>query len=259
LLKNLGFCDKSSGEGLIAQKLSVSFSGTAALQGVSLEVAAGEAVALVGPSGAGKTTLLRVLATAQEATAGSVKLGGRDYAHLSGVELQKVRACIGMVHQDHALVPNLRVAQNVLSGRLGRHGFFGVLRRVVRPPKAELLEVHALLDRLGIAEKMFHRTDSLSGGMQQRVAIARALFQEPHVLLADEPVASVDPARAVDLLRLLRAVAEERQLPLVVSLHDVQLARACFPRVVGMRAGAVVFDAPTADVDTAAFEELYAL
>ncbi|MBT7011568.1 MAG: ATP-binding cassette domain-containing protein, partial [Planctomycetes bacterium] len=143
--------------------------------------------------------------------------------------------------------------------RLGRHGFFGVLRRAVRPPKAELLEVHALLDRLGIAEKMFHRTDSLSGGMQQRVAIARALFQEPHVLLADEPVASVDPARAVDLLRLLRAVAEERQLPLVVSLHDVQLARACFPRVVGMRAGAVVFDAPTADVDTAAFEELYAL
>lgn len=232
------------------------FASGRALDGVDLAIAAGEAVACVGPSGAGKTTLLRLLTGSVRPTAGNVLVNGRDLGSLSPRELRAVRASLGFVHQDLSLVPNLRVAHNVLAGRLGRQSFCGALRTMLRPSRAELERVHALLDRVGIADKLFARTDRLSGGQRQRVALARALFQEPAGLLADEPVAHVDPARARDTIALLLRLSREENLTLVVSLHNLELAREFFPRLVGLRAGRVVFDRAAAEV---ADSELHAL
>ena len=226
---------------------------------VDLELRAGEMAAIVGPSGAGKTTLLRLLNGAVAPTAGRVLFEGRDLAEAAPDELRAARASVGFVHQDHALVPNLRVVQNVAAGRLGRRGLFASLRALVRPSREELIEIHALLDRLGVAHKLYARTDTLSGGELQRVAIARALHQGPRALLADEPVASVDPERARAIVALLAELSAERGLALVVSLHDLALARAAFPRTIGMRAGRVVFDAPTAELDERDFARLYEL
>jgi phosphonate transport system ATP-binding protein len=222
--------------------LSVSLGGREVLRGVDLRVERGEAVALVGPSGAGKTTLLRVLGGSILPARGTARIDGVDLAALRPRERRAVRARLGFVHQDHSLVPVLRVSQNVLAGRLGRVGFLGGLRRVLLARRSEVVDVHTLLERVGIGEKLFQRTDTLSGGQQQRVAIARALYQEPTALLADEPVASVDPARARDLVELLTRLAREEGLTLVASLHDLELAREFFPRIVGLRGGEVTYD-----------------
>ncbi|MFT4539625.1 MAG: phosphonate transport system ATP-binding protein [Planctomycetota bacterium] len=192
-------------------------------------------------------------------TSGKVLASGTELSTLSTRELRAHRARIGFVHQDHSLVPNLRVSQNVISGKLGQLGFFGALRAMVRPNQADLEHALELLEAVGIGDKLFERTDRLSGGQQQRVAIARALFQEPSALLADEPVASVDPARARDLMKLLVRLASERGLPLIVSLHDIEIAREFFPRTIGLRNGQLVFDCPTASLTTADFSELYRL
>ncbi|MEL6428214.1 MAG: ATP-binding cassette domain-containing protein [Planctomycetota bacterium] len=214
-----------------------------ALRSLDLRVDPGEMVALIGPSGAGKTTLLRVLAGALEPTGGVALIDGRPLAARSERERRALRARIGFVHQDHALVPVQTALTNVLAGRLGRWGAVRGPLRTLFPGRALQEEVHALLSRVGIGDALFERVDRLSGGQQQRVAVARALFQEPGCLLADEPVSSVDPARARATLELLQAVARERGATLVVSLHDVGLARRLFPRLIGLRAGRVVFDA----------------
>ncbi len=156
-------------------------------------------------------------------------------------------------------MPNLRVVQNVLMGRFGRQSFAGSVRMMLKPAGADLEEVHGILERVGIADKMFERVDRLSGGQAQRVAIARALFQEPGVLLADEPVSSVDPARAHALLALLRGISSEQGLTVGVSVHDPDLVRRHFDRVVGLRRGRVVFDAPAASVGDDDLSRLYSL
>lgn len=214
------------------------------LQTTNLLVAEGEPVALVGPSGAGKTTLLRLLAGLQPADHGSVHVHGTELTGLRGADLRQARSRIGFVHQDYALVPNLRASQNIVSGALGRRGLLGGIRDLIWPRRSDLERAHGLLDRMGIGDRLFQRADSLSGGEKQRVAIARALFQDPVALLADEPVASVDPVRARDVIDLLTGLASERGLALVASLHDLELARACFPRIVALRAGEVLFDGP---------------
>jgi phosphonate transport system ATP-binding protein len=163
------------------------------------------------------------------------------------------------VHQDLALVPNLRVSQNVIAGGLGALGFLASARAMLLPSSADLERVVAILERVGIGEKLFQRTDSLSGGQRQRVAIARALFQDPRALLADEPVSSVDPARARDTVGLLRSLCAERGLTLLVSLHDLELAREFFPRLVGLRDGRIVFDRPTSELAESEYRELYRL
>jgi len=213
----------------------------------------------VGPSGAGKTSLLGVMNATLAATGGRVVVAGTDLAGAGVRGLRRTRTRIGFVHQHASLVPNLRVSQNVLAGRLGRHGVLAGIRSVVWPRAAELEEVYALLERVGIADKLFQRTDTLSGGELQRAAIARALYQDPEALLADEPVASVDPARARDVMQLLVEVASERGLCLCASLHDLELARAFFPRCVGLRGGRVHFDAPTEELSEDDFARLYDL
>lgn len=229
------------------------------LRGVDLEVRAGERVALVGPSGAGKTSLLRLCNASLRPRSGSVRVNGVALERASERELARLRARVGFVHQDLALVPQLRVVQNVLCGALGGRGSLSALRALYWPSRQALEQVHALLERLGIEESMYRRTDTLSGGEQQRVAVARALHQEPLALLADEPVAAVDPARARAVLELFDELARERGLALLVSLHDVELARALFPRVIGLRAGRVQFDLAADALDDERLRALYAL
>lgn len=238
---------------------TVRYNGEAALQGVDLSVEEGEAVAIVGPSGAGKSTLLHLLNGTLRPTDGDVSLDGTNLTSLAGRALRRVRSRIGFVHQDLSLVPNLRVLQNVLAGRLGQWSTLGGLRAMFFPRKADVRRAYEILERVGIAEKLFSRTDTLSGGQQQRVAIARALFQNPEALLADEPVSSVDPARARDTVELLTRVCREENLTLIVSIHNVELARAHFPRLVALRAGRMVWDAAASDVTDEHLRALYDL
>ncbi|MEM8884151.1 MAG: ATP-binding cassette domain-containing protein [Planctomycetota bacterium] len=151
------------------------------------------------------------------------------------------------------------MVSNVLAGRLGRWSFLRSIREVYWPRRTEVERVHELLDRTGIPEKLYQRVDSLSGGQQQRVALARALYQQPDALLADEPVSSVDPARARDTVALLNGIAAEEKLTLCVSLHNLELAREFFPRLVGMRNGKVVFDSPADALHDEDFTRLYDL
>jgi phosphonate transport system ATP-binding protein len=241
------------------QGVTVAYDGRPAIHKLDLSVAAGEVIALVGPSGAGKTTLLRQLAASGAPDSGSTEVLGQCIDAVSSDALREVRSRVALVHQDHALIPNLRVLQNVLAGSLGRRGFFGGLRDLVWPKREDVERVHSLLDRVGIEDKLYHRADTLSGGQQQRVAIARAMQQRPEALLADEPVASVDPARAEAVVGLLVELAQEDGMTLICSLHDVELARRWFPRLVGLREGAIAFDAPTAQITDADIQRLYAL
>jgi phosphonate transport system ATP-binding protein len=238
---------------------TVRFGPTVALDGVDLEIGAGESVALVGPSGSGKTTLLRLLGAVLSPTEGRVLVEGRDVADRNPGELRSIRSRIGTVPQDLRLVPELRVYQNVVAGRVGRRSLVGLARDLLFPAAATLESVHALLESVGIEEKLYHRVDQLSGGQRQRVALARALYQEPEVLLADEPVSSVDPARARGALELICRVAAEHNLTLVASLHHLELAQEFFPRLVGVRRGRIAFDSRREDLDTATFERLYSL
>ncbi len=240
-------------------RVSVFYGERAAVHDVDLEVAAGEAVGFVGPSGAGKTTLLRLLGGTQRPSAGSVVVAGRDISNLSIRDLRVVRSRIGIVHQDLSLVPNLRVIRNVLLGRLGRLSLLATARLLFCPPRREVRRVHQILERVGIAERLYERTDRLSGGQRQRVAIARALYQRPAALLPDEPVSSLDPARSRDTMGLLMEVCREAGITLCVSLHDLDVAREFLPRLVGMRGGRVAFDRPTAELTDADFEALYDL
>jgi phosphonate transport system ATP-binding protein len=230
--------------------------GTVALEGLSLTVGRGEQVAVIGPSGAGKTTLFRVLNLVLRPTSGTVRLAGRDAAGLSGKELRRARMRIGTIYQQQNLVGRLPVIHNVLAGNLGRWSTFEALRSLVRPLDPEAAA--RALAQVGIPEKLHARTDELSGGQQQRVAVARVLIQDPDVILADEPVSSVDPALAVSIVALLRDLAAEAQKTLLLNLHSVDLALGFFPRIVGIRDGRILFDLSRDKVTPDLLEELYA-
>jgi len=245
--------------GFVLESVSVRYGSETALADVSLEIAPGEAVGLVGPSGAGKTTLLRLFNGSLRPTEGRVLFGGQDLSSLSTRRLRALRGHVAMVYQDHRLVPNLRVIRNVLSGRLGRTSLAGAARLLFFPPRREVRRVHDILRRVGIGEKLYERTDRLSGGQQQRGAIARALYQDPSALLPDEPVSSLDPARSRDTMELLRDLCRERGITLCASLHDLEIAQAFLPRLVGLRGGKIVFDRPTTELDEGDFHRLYEL
>lgn len=226
-----------------------------ALVDVDLEVAAGERVALVGPSGAGKTTLLSLLNGSLVPSAGTVRVQGRDLATLRSSELRRIQRRIGTVHQQFHLVGPLRVVHNLNAGRLGTWSLARAIASLVSPRGVDAAA--AALRQVGIPEKLYDRTDSLSGGQQQRVAIARVLLQDPVAILGDEPISSLDPARASEIMELLMSLAGEKGRTLVVSVHAVEHAFRHCDRLVGLRQGRVVFDAAPADVSATMVDQLY--
>ncbi len=237
------------------EHVTVAFGGVTALDDVTLRVHRGDRVALVGPSGAGKSTLLGLFRATVAPTAGQVTIQGVPLDGLQGRELRHVRAAIGTVHQHLHLVGRLRVVHNVNAGLLGTWTRRRALWSLFRPR-----DVHDVVDalaRVGIADKVHERTDRLSGGEQQRVALARVLVQDPALVLADEPIASLDPARGREVMDLLSDVGAGDDRALLVSLHAFELARSHCDRVVGLRAGRIVFDAPAAEVTNAMAASLY--
>ena len=235
------------------------FDGTlTAVNGVDLTVRPEEKVAVIGPSGAGKTTLFRLLNLTVRQTAGRLWIAGQEIGDLHGARLREMRRKIGTVYQQHNLVPRLRVTHNVLAGRLGTWSLPQALRSLVRPREEDLRAAHRALSQVGIPEKLWARTDELSGGQQQRVAIARVLLQNPEVILADEPVSSVDPTLAHGIVKLLVELCSTFHKTLVMNLHSVDLALAYFPRVIGFRDGQVAFDRSPDEISDDLLTDLYA-
>ena len=241
---------------LSVRDVSQKFGATSALSDVALDISAGEQVALIGASGCGKTTLLRLLGLQTLPSSGELTALGFDLSKPTRKGLREVRSRIGMLPQDLGLVPNLRVIQNVVLGRSGKRNVFGTIRDLLWPAKVEREKIFEILNRMGVAEKMYDRTDSLSGGQQQRVALARTLYQGAEVLLADEPLSAVDPARARDVLELMAGLSSEQGITLVVSLHQVSLAREFFPRIIGLRKGKVAFDGKPTDGEISSLYDL---
>ena len=238
-----------------AAGVSKSYSGFPALSPLSFAILPGERVALAGPSGSGKTTLLYLLAGILQPDSGSLSIDGKDLARVKpGRELSLL---VGIIHQQYDLVPHLPVLHNVLAGRLGQWGLLRSAASLVWPQERGLAET--ALERMGIGDKAWERTSHLSGGEQQRAAIARLMVQSPRVVLADEPVASLDPAMADEMLRLLTGLAEDSGRALVVSLHSPELIRRFCTRVIGLRAGHLAFDLPADAVTGRIMDDLYRL
>lgn len=214
--------------------------GDRALKDVSLALPAGQVLGLIGPSGAGKSTLIRCINRLVEPSAGRVLLGDIEVTRLRRRGLRRARRKMGMIFQEYALVERLTVMENVLSGRLGYVPFWRSWLR--RFPPADIANAFRLLDRVGLREQADKRADALSGGQRQRVGIARALAQEPEVLLVDEPTASLDPKTSRQIMRLLREICVERGLAAIINIHDVALAQQFMMRIVGLRAGRIVYD-----------------
>ncbi|MSQ25027.1 MAG: ATP-binding cassette domain-containing protein [Dehalococcoidia bacterium] len=232
-----------------------SFGAIKAVSPLTLRIAQGERVALLGPSGSGKTTLLAMIAGTTAPTTGAIALRGKPLAGMRpGRDLA---ALVGMVHQQFDLVPHLSALNNVLAGRLGQWSAAAAMLSLLWPRDKD--RGIAALERVGVAQRAYVRAGRLSGGEQQRVAIARLLLQDPAIILADEPIASLDPTRAEEIIALLAATAQETGKTLVASIHAVSLARRHFTRIAGMRNGAVQFDLPAHQVTNDLLDALYAL
>ena len=214
--------------------------GDVALVSVDLSVPRGQVMALIGPSGAGKSTLIRCVNRLVEPTSGTVLLDGVELTRLGINQLRRERRRMGMIFQEYALVERLTVMENVLSGRLGYVGFWASWFR--RFPRKDIEEAFRLLDRVGLAHMADKRADALSGGQRQRVGIVRALMQDPQLLLVDEPTASLDPKTSRQIMRLIVELCNERGLAAIINIHDVALAQQFAERIVGLRAGRIVFD-----------------
>jgi phosphonate transport system ATP-binding protein len=210
------------------------------LNGVSCAVRRGERVAVLGASGAGKTTLFRAINGFAAAAEGSIAVDGVGVTKLRGAALRELRSRIAVISQRHDLVDNLSVHQNVMAGALGRWSSWHALRFLIWPLREELETAREALGRVGLEHKLRSRTSELSGGEHQRVAIARALVQQPILLLADEPVASLDPALSHQILELLCRLAEENHVTLLCSLHQPHLAEHFFERIIELRKGEMV-------------------
>lgn len=231
------------------------FGGHDALSDVDLTVDRGERVAVLGPSGAGKSTLLALLNGALPATSGSVEVLGEDLSGLSPARRRVIQRKVGLVSQRLDLIDQVRVLHNVNAGRLGRWPTWRALASLgLARPDAEVREA---LDRVGLGWAVSERTERLSGGERQRVAIARLLVQRPELVLADEPVSSLDPGRAAEILGLLRVAATDSAL--VLSLHQPELAKEHCTRALGLLSGRMVFDLPVDQLDPARLTALYAL
>lgn len=234
--------------------LRVAYDERPVLDGVDLDLFPGETVALLGASGSGKSTLMRSLTGFAPVASGSVRVAGHDVTNLRRGELRELRSETGQVFQQFNLIPRLSVLTNVLTGALRSAGPLNLIGGFSSAHRRRAL---ALLDRVGIAHKAQDPARSLSGGQQQRVAIARALMQQPRLILADEPVASLDPKLAGSVLELLRDIAREDGIPVLVSLHVLPLALEYSDRIVGLRNGEMIISGRTSALDAAALAGLY--
>jgi phosphonate transport system ATP-binding protein len=228
-----------------------------AVKGFTLDVQPGERIALLGPSGAGKTTLFRLLNATLRPTSGTLQFDGSDVGAMSGRELRSMRRRIGTIYQQFYLVPSLTALENALCGRLGYWSFLHTIRSIVRPTKQELEQAMDALKVVGLADKHRARADELSGGQQQRLAIARVLMQDPEVILADEPFASLDPSLKESLASLLIVLVTNGKRTLVTTLHDVDTALRFFPRIIALREGRIAFDTTPVEIDSETLKALY--
>jgi phosphonate transport system ATP-binding protein len=233
--------------------------GQPVLKGIDLSIDGSGMTAIIGPSGTGKSTLLRCINRLVDPTQGSIWFtseGRRiDMCRLHGRALRASRRHIGMVFQEYNLVERLTVMENLLTGRLGYVGAWSAWRR--KFPPSDLLQAFELLDTIGLEAFANQRADALSGGQRQRVGIARALMQQPNVLLADEPTSSLDPKTSVEIMSLLREQGRARRIPVIVNIHDVELARRFADRIVGMADGQVVYDGPPGGLSDSMLNRIY--
>ncbi|MFC3527418.1 phosphonate ABC transporter ATP-binding protein [Paracoccus mangrovi] len=212
-------------------------------------------VGIIGSSGAGKSTLLRMINRLTDASAGRLMIGGRDVLALNGRARRAWQADCAMIFQQFNLVPRLDVVSNVLHGLLNKRGVLPTLMNIWA--RADIDRAIGILDRLGIAEQACKRAEALSGGQQQRVAIARALMQDPRIILADEPIASLDPMNAQIVMDTLRRIHDEDGRTVIANLHTLDTARRYCDRVIGMRKGRIVFDGSPAQLTTGAARDIY--
>ncbi len=229
--------------------------GTQALDNVSFEVEKGEFLAIIGLSGSGKSTLLRCINRLVEPTSGTITWDGVDVTNASQEELRKVRRRIGMVFQHFNLVDRSKVLTNVLTGRLGYSN--PALSVVNRFSKADVEKAYRQLARVGLEDKAKARADELSGGQQQRVGVARAMMQDPQIMLADEPVASLDPVLAHSIMRYLELINKEDGVMVLCSLHFLDLVHQYADRVIALNDGKLVFEGLPSEIDDAKFKEIY--
>ncbi|MFE8701400.1 phosphonate ABC transporter ATP-binding protein [Cytobacillus sp. FJAT-54145] len=229
--------------------------GVKGLNNINLTIEKGEFVVIVGLSGAGKSTLLRSVNRLHEISEGEIVIDGKSITKANGAELRRIRRDIGMIFQSFNLVKRSSVLRNVLSGRVGYHS---TLRTVLGLfPKEDIELALDALDRVNIIEKAYSRADELSGGQQQRVSIARALAQEAKIILADEPVASLDPLTTKQVMDDLQRINQDLGITTIVNLHFIDLAREYATRIIGLRAGEVVFDGPVEEATDEKFSEIY--
>lgn len=229
--------------------------GTKGLNQINLTFGKGEFIVIVGLSGAGKSTLLRSINRLHDISEGDILIDGKSITSAKGKQLRLIRRNIGMIFQSFNLVKRSSVLRNVLAGRVGYHS---TLRTMTgRFPERDMNLAFEALDRVNIVEKAYSRADELSGGQQQRVAIARVLAQEAKIILADEPVASLDPLTTKQVMDDLKKINLELGITTIVNLHYVDLARQYATRIVGLRGGQVVYDGPVAEATDEIFAEIY--
>jgi len=241
---------------LIVKHLSKSYvAGTPVLRDVNLEIDSRGITAVIGASGTGKSTLIRCINRLVEPTAGEIVFEGQDLVRLSRPALRAARRHIGMVFQEYNLVERLSVMENLLSGRLGYVSSWRAWRR--KFPPEDIRRAYELLDVVGLAGFAHQRADALSGGQRQRVGIARAVMQEPKLLLADEPTSSLDPKTSVEIMELLAGIGRARGIPVLINMHDVELARRFADRIIGMTGGRIVFDGPAQELTDTVLTQIY--
>jgi phosphonate transport system ATP-binding protein len=229
--------------------------GDEALKGVTTSVEGSETVAMIGPSGAGKSTFIRCVNRLTEPSGGEVHLNDTELTALGDDALRAARRDIGMIFQEYNLVERLTVMENVLTGRLGYVSAWQAFRRSF--PAADIERAYEILDRVGLEGMENKRVDELSGGQRQRVGIARAVIQQPKILLVDEPTSSLDPETSGTVMRLLTDIAAERDVPVLINIHEVDLAIEHADRIVGLHDGELVFEGSPTELDQQGLDQVY--